>query len=180
LQGSSHLADADIAVKTKQSAHCDQNQQGEYKESDCAPLIALQGYIRRAKTLLHDPDTLPNHVKIVESVDAEEAEKKFVVLTSNTIIQEFAVMIELLCAPITSEAMMTSPPYLTITKYAENQLLLPHMLRHLFVKYQSIDRIIDGELDVVIGNDEEEGIVEAQKNPQYLLFDVVKWRHNED
>ena len=54
------------------------------------------------------------------------------------------------------------------------------MLRHLFVKYQSIDRIIDGELDVVIGNDEEEGIVEAQKNPQYLLFDVVKGRHNED
>jgi hypothetical protein len=35
-------------------------------------------------------------------------------------------------------------------------------------------------LDVIIANDDEEGIMETQQNPQYLFFDVVKGRHDED
>lgn len=69
--------------------------------------------------MLHDPHTLSNYIEIIESVDAEEAEKRLVILSTNTIIQKFAMMIKLLCAPITSITMMAGPPHLTVTQDAE-------------------------------------------------------------
>lgn len=132
VQCSGHLADADVAVKYQQRPHSQHYSNRQNKQSQCSPLIAFKRDLLITKILLHDPYTLSNYVKIIESKYTQQAEKRLVVLPTNTIIQKFAVMVELLSATVTCKAVMAARLHLIVTQYAENQLVVLVSLYGLF------------------------------------------------
>ena len=180
MQSSRHLTYTYVAMKSKQPSHCQHYQHSQYQQSQCSPLIALHSYPRIIKVPRHDPYGLSDDVDIVESEYAEQAEKRLIILSTNAIVQKFTVMVELLRTSITPETVMAIAMYLAVTQHTEYQLVTSKSLRRLFVGNQPIDRVEGGQMNEVVGNDDDESIVEAQQYPQYLFLDIIQRWYDED
>ena len=69
------------------------------------------------------PRALPNDVKIVKCLYAQQAEKILIIASSYTVIKKFAVVVEILAASIASKAMVAVALNIAVTQNTESYII---------------------------------------------------------
>ena len=76
--------------------------------------------------MIKDIDKCPYYLskddQIVDGVNESQSEKLLVIFAANTVVEELAMMIEVICASVAAHTVVTTPAYLFITNWAYSYL----------------------------------------------------------
>jgi hypothetical protein len=90
------------------------------------------------------------------------------------------MVVEVLSASVASLAVVAVPLHLAVAQQAELELICREPPSQLLAHQQRVDRVSHSQVDVVVSDEQQHGVEEAQQDPQYAAGDGWECRHDKD